>query len=570
MDVSNWLYLPYNQSLVSDLQKQAEISRPAAMALASQGIQEEEIDGFFNPRLSQLSDPYELPGTKSAADRLWQAVSSQERIVIHGDYDTDGITATVLLAEVLRATGGIVETFLPHRLEDGYGLTSQTVQKVCSNGRTLLVTVDCGITSIQAVARARSLGTDVIITDHHEAGDSIPAALAVVSNRLIGTPPDLQGLAGVGVAFKLAHAFIKMGRERRLGGFDTDLKEVLDLVALGTIADIVSLRRENRVLARAGLEQLSKQLRPGIRALCEITKLDHYIRSPDVAFRLAPRLNAAGRMSDASLALKLLSCDSIVKASQLAKSLDSENRKRQTFELDVLKNAEKQINDVYEPDRQAGMVVWGEDWHQGVLGIVASNLARNYNRPCIVLTRSRDGLLCGSGRSVKQVDLVKTLSEAEHLLTRYGGHPMAAGLSLQSGKIDAFRECFHNSILKVLSPEEMRPVLEVCGDVSFAEIETGYLNDMDRLEPFGEGNREPVFVTRGVHPANILTAGSEHSRGQLLDAENTVLDFIAFQRKPQDFPPPPWDIAFRGQINHFRGQSRPQLQILEVKQHGVE
>ncbi|MFW5997030.1 MAG: single-stranded-DNA-specific exonuclease RecJ [Lentisphaeria bacterium] len=568
MGVSQWIYSFHDPELVREIQDQTGLSRPAALALASEGVDKEELDGFLNPRLGMLSDPYTLPGVRKATARLWEAVSRQEHILIHGDYDADGITSTVLLAEILQDAGGVIETFLPNRLENGYGLTSDTVRKACSEHHSLLVTVDCGITSVDAVEFARSLGIDVIITDHHEPGESLPDALAVVNSRLGDTPAELRDLAGVGVAFKLAHAFIKMGREQGLGGFDTDLKEVLDLVALGTIADIVSLRHENRILVKAGLAQLSRQLRPGVRALCEITNINQDIRSPDIAFRLAPRLNAAGRMSDASLATELLSCDSIVEANRLAKSLDAENKKRQNFELEVLKNAEEQIKSLYDPDHHAGLIAWGEDWHQGVLGIVASSLTRSYNRPCIVLTRDRNGLLCGSGRSVKDVDLVRILSESEHLLTRYGGHPMAAGLALEPEKIDAFRESFHDSVRRTLPPEKMHPILDVCGEVFFEEIETGYLHDLPRLEPFGAGNQEPVFVATGVCPRNILPAGSCHSRGKVADSENNTMDFIAFQQSPDDFPSPPWDIAFRGQFNTFRGQNRPQLQIIEVRRHG--
>ena len=567
MESYRWIIADPDTAYIEEIMVAAGISRPSAMALASQGLEIEYVADFIKPKLANISDPYALPDNKRAAQRIWEAIQREERILIHGDYDADGITASVLLAEVLRENGASVDIFLPHRFDDGYGLTPKSVEKSCKNDYSLLITVDCGITGNQAVDAAQAKGVDVIVTDHHEPSEgTVPNALAVVNTRLNSTPSKLNALAGVGVAFKLCHAFIKLGRERNLGGFRTDLNEVLDLVALGTVADIVSLRGENRALVKAGLKQLSKQLRPGIRALCELTGTDNNIRSPDIAFRIAPRLNAAGRMSDASLAAELLKSQSIVEAHSLAESLNAKNIERQNLENEVLKNAQQQISELYDLEQHAGLVVADDDWHQGVLGIVASRLTRDLHRPCIVLGRDNEGLFCGSGRSVKQVNLVETLAETEHLLTRYGGHPMAAGLSLQEQKLPDFRKSFHESVHSVLPLSEMYASLEICGDVSLREIENGYLEDVVALEPFGEGNPEPAFVSRHVYPETFKPAGQKHTRGQVTDRENHTMDFIAFQQDPSLLPSPPWDIVFRAQINTYKGRNSPQLVILDVKQ----
>ncbi|MFW5893702.1 MAG: single-stranded-DNA-specific exonuclease RecJ, partial [Verrucomicrobiota bacterium] len=418
------------ESQVNELRDAGEVSRVAALALSRLGITASRVAAYLRPMLSQLSDPYQLPGVEKAAERLWEAIRRQERILVYGDYDTDGITATVLVAEVLSANGAHVDCYLPHRIDDGYGLTAEAVERVCTAEQTVLLTVDCGITCAAAVEAANARGMDVIITDHHEPHEAIPEALAVIDPKLPDAPPVVQSLAGVGVAFKLCHGFIKYGRRHDLGGQDTDLRQFLDLVALGTVADIVPLLDENRCLVTAGLDVLSQQIRPGIRALCEVTNLRERVRTTDITFRIAPRINAAGRLGNPDEAFQLLHARDTTEAYQLAAALDGRNRERQQVEAQVLAAAEEQIAEIADIEQCHTVVVCGEEWHKGVIGIVASRLVRKYNRPSIVLTRDSDGALCGSGRSLHNLNLVTLLGVCEVHLQRFGGHAMAAGLAL--------------------------------------------------------------------------------------------------------------------------------------------
>ena len=565
MEEYRWAIAAHNGERVRELQESASITRPTALVLATRGIGPAEAPDFLNPSLSNLVDPYELPGCEEAAARLWKAVRDGESILIHGDYDADGITAAVLVSKILSRNGAKVEAFLPHRIDDGYGLTAESIDKACTEKHSLLITVDCGITSYEAVEAARKQGIDVIITDHHEPGDREPVATAVIDPKLPGSHPRVKELAGVGVAFKLCHAFIKYGRQHRLGGFDTDLKEVLDLVALGTVADIVPLLDENRCLAKFGLQVLSRQHRPGIRALCELVGLNEAIRSTDIAYRIAPRLNAPGRMGDPMLSLHLLEAESMGEAVPLARALDNENKKRQQLEAETFERAEEQIRQNCNLAEDRAIVVWGDNWHQGVLGIVAARLTRRHHRPCIVLTRDNNGLLSGSGRSVTGVNLVDVLERSQEYLDRFGGHPMAAGLSLEPEYAGDFSKAFIANVRDVLSEEAMRPELEICGEISFRDVDEVFLEELHMLEPFGQGNPQPVFFTRGVTAERLLPAGTNHTRGALRDANGNFIDFIAFGRTPDTFPPPPWDVAHIPKMNTYGGRRTPQIQILDVR-----
>lgn len=550
---------------VHRLQNHASLTRPSALVLASRGFTTQSVDDFLRPALQDLVDPYTLRGTRRAAERLWQAIQNNETILIHGDYDTDGITATALLTKVLSRNGARTEAFLPHRIDDGYGLTAESIEKACREHHSLLITVDCGITSAAAVDTARRLDIDVIVTDHHEPAEQLPDATAVIDPKLPGTDPRIVELAGVGVAFKVCHAFIKYGREHGLGGFETDLREILDLVALGTVADIVPLLHENRCLVRHGLKVLSRQHRPGIRALCELVGLNDSITAQDIAFRIAPRINASGRIGDPMLSMDLLMADSMTDAHQLAKSLDEQNSNRQQLEGETFADAERQIAERCNLDDDRTIMVWGERWHQGVLGIVAARLTRSYHRPSIVLTYDANGLWCGSGRSVTGINLVGMLERCQEHLTRFGGHPMAAGLSFEPARLEAFRRAFEATVRTQLPASAMRPCIEVSGDVMLSEIDEIFLEELTLLEPFGQGNPEPVLATRHVVPHRVNVVGRGHTRGSLSDEAGNSLGFIFFNRLPETLPEPPWDVAYRPQMNRFNGAGRPQAIVVDLK-----
>ena len=382
LELPLWEVAEADDEKIRNLQESGALTRPLALALACRGIGPDGIADFLRPSLSHLKDPYSLPGAEDASARLWAAIAKGRQILIHGDYDTDGITASVLLSWCLRQNGARTECFLPHRIDDGYGLTPESVAKACREHNAILVTVDCGITSHDAIRHARDLGLEVIITDHHEPGATLPDANVIINPKLPGGPPELRDLAGVGVSFKLCHAFLKYGREHGLGGQTTDLRHGLDLVALGTVADIVPLLQENRCLVRHGLRILTAQQRPGVRALCEISGLGdaETIRAGDITFKLAPRINAAGRLGDPMDAMRLLEAQGMNDAMPLAQSLDNKNRDRQFLEEEALRQAEAQILSRVDLDTCRSIVVWDEAWPQGVIGIVASRLVRRYGR----------------------------------------------------------------------------------------------------------------------------------------------------------------------------------------------
>ncbi|MBP5638537.1 MAG: single-stranded-DNA-specific exonuclease RecJ [Victivallales bacterium] len=560
-----WELAENNEERVQALINEAGVTRPIGLVLDMRGIGPDKIRDFLNPTLSGISDPYLLPGTKEASARLWKAIHAGQRILIHGDYDTDGITASALVAWVLRRNGGNVECYLPHRIDDGYGLTVESITKTHADQCDLLLTVDCGITSYEAVALAKSKKLDLIITDHHTPGPEPLEALAVVDPKLPGAPVEIQELAGVGVAFKICHAFLKYGRENGFGGEDTDLREGLDLVALGTVADIVPLLHENRILVKHGLKILAGKQRPGIHALCEISGVNEELATGDITYRLAPRINATGRLGDPTDSLKLLEADNMVDATSLAKILDEQNRERQTIEEEVVQDAEAQIARRYNIDTTRSIVVWSDGWHQGVVGIVASRLTRKYHRPSVVLTRDPQGQFTGSARSIRRLNLVDLLGECSECLLRFGGHAMAAGLSLEESRLEEFCKCFDEAVQRVLGIESMKPIIPICGEVAFRELDDVFFLELEMLEPFGHGNPEPVFITHNVCPERKNNAGIKHTRGILRDSEGTRMQFIAFGRLPDSFPPPPWDVVYSPHINRFNGQAVPQLRILDVK-----
>ena len=565
MGAKNWkLSGKIDEIQVNAIRVKYSLPRPVALFFVSRGISEDQIAGFLNPRLSNLSDPYRFPGIKDACARLWQAISNREMILIHGDYDTDGITASALLALVLRQNGAIVNSFIPHRFDDGYGFTPESLDKAMEafGNCGVLVTVDCGITSCEAVDEAVKRGIDVIVTDHHEAGTELPKALAVINAKVYPDLEDLQLLSGAGAAFKLCHAFIKYGRENNLGGFQTHLEEVLDYVALGTVADIVPLLGENRVMVKFGIEVLRRQLRPGIRALIESSKIRSDLSPSDITFRMAPRINAAGRVGDANVALQLLESDQIVEAYNCASQLENFNRIRQEKEQEIYQEAKEQIERNLAWQSPYALLVAGRNWHQGVIGIVASRLARDYNRPTIVLT-IQDGDAYGSGRSIPNLNLVEVLSHTSDLLERYGGHPMAVGVGLKTEKIAPFFEAIDRQIRSILSSSDLESYVSYDGEVELRELNSGFFEMLDKLAPFGHSNPKPVFRFNELHVARCsAVGGGQHTRGTFRTREGDI-DFIAFNRSPNELYGRTVDVLATPQLNKHMDREIPQLSLVD-------
>jgi len=542
-------------------------SRPLALFFAARGINHSSADTFFQTPLQGLGDPYRIPGMKESAKRLWDAIRIKEKILIHGDYDTDGVTAAALLYWVLSENGADVSCFLPDRFDDGYGFTVDSLAKALAESNyKLIVTVDCGITSLETIAVAKTRGVDVIVTDHHEPKETLPDAFSVINPKIHPDLSDLQILAGVGISFKLCHAFIKYGRETLCLDEKFDLKDGLDLVALGTVADIVPLNGENRILVRNGLKVLSKQVRPGIRALCELAGLNADIKASDITYCLAPRLNAAGRLGNAKVAFDLLNTGNIIEAYRLAEQLEDFNRKRQSKEEAIITEANEHLKSKMDLKECCSILVSGSNWHQGVIGIVASRFAKEYNRPAIVFSINGDVAL-GSGRSVENVNLLDILAECKDLLDRFGGHPMAAGLCLRTENIPEFNKRFEQAVQNHTGKKLAIPRLDIDGEVDMSELNGDFFSLLEKLEPFGYCNSQPLFRINGLQPFKIAPAASSHSRGFLKDKRENILQFIAFNRNVGTLPSQSlWDVVASPQINKFRGESIPQLQILDLCQ----
>ncbi len=461
----------------------------------------EAMDVFLCPGLRHLMPPSAIPGLSDAAAALAEGLSRGKKLAVWGDYDVDGVTSTALMVDFLRRRGVTAGHYIPVRLEEGYGLSCAGLEKLAASGVGMVLTVDCGISAVEEARRARELGLDLIVTDHHLPGPELPEARAVANPKLGDCPG--SDLAGVGVAFFLACAL-----NRLLPGEALDMRQFLDLVATGTLADVVSLTGQNRILVKNGLLLLREAARPGFFALKEAA--GYYAKAPleatQVTFGLAPRINAAGRLGKADEALALLLAPDIETARPLAASLDAINTQRRQEETEISAQAMEQAQ------AQAGepaMVLYSPQWHQGVIGIVASRVVENHYRPALVITEDQ-GKLKGSGRSIPEVDLYEALSECSHLLLGFGGHRQAAGMSLAPENLDALRETFRAAVLKQLGPVMPTPTLRLDGEMPFSEVHQALLKELDLLGPFGCGNPEPVFCSPPVDVRNRRVFGANH------------------------------------------------------------
>jgi single-stranded-DNA-specific exonuclease len=504
------------------LAKELGIPAIVAQVLGQRGYDTPDAArAFLKPELSQLHEPASLPGITEAAERLVAAAHAGEPIVIYGDYDVDGITASAILWQALRLADANVRVYVPHRLEEGYGLNLEAVEKLAAEGARVLVTVDCGITGIAETARARELGLDVIITDHHEPDpDGLPPANFIVNPKLPDSPYPFRELSGAGIAMKLAWAIGQRlsQRDRVSEPFREFLVAATGLAALGTIADVVPLVGENHVLASFGLRALAGSKHPGIVALVEVAGLENKALDADhIGFMIGPRLNAAGRMGNAREAVELLTTAGPDAARTIAEELSRQNRRRQDIEKKILEEAQAQAAETFRPDRDAAIVLSGAGWHTGVIGIVASRIVERYYRPTILIGTA-DGHAQGSGRGIPGFHLFKALTACRAHLTNYGGHAMAAGVRLSEAAVPAFREAFLAHAAGVLGPEELTARLTVDAEATLADVSLETLRLFERMGPFGAGNPRAVFamqsVTLAAPPRRIGRQG-EHLMMQL-------------------------------------------------------
>lgn len=544
------------------LQLSAELGVPVVVAemLLRKGIYAPgEVDAFLNPRLKSLSDPMLLDEMQDAVERIDAALRRNERIVLYGDYDVDGVSSLAILHRVINAYGGRVDCFLPHRTEEGYGLSMAGIDRCLEDySPGLLIAVDCGTNSVAEVNRLRAASVDVIIIDHHEPEGPRPDCVARVNPKCGG--PEFRYLCSAGLAFKTAHALMK---SVPLPGFD--LRDVLDIVAMATLCDLVPLEAENRALVRAGLRQMERTCWPGIAALMEVASVRPPIRSADVGFRLGPRINAAGRLGTAQASLQLLLTNDPEEAAMLAGELDAQNRERQTVERAVVSDVEQWITAHYDADRDTTIVAGNRDWHTGVLGIVASRITRKHHRPTLVVGFDEQGEGRGSGRSIEGVSLVELLGKCADHLGNYGGHEMAAGLSVNEKDFSAFRANFEAAARTMVDEEMLVPRLRLDAELDLGDLGMSLIETQEMLEPFGMLNPQPVLYARAIAPtAEPRVLKEKHLRIEFPTGHRPVVA-IFFNGAEKPLPPPPWDVAFHVERNEWNGRVYPQIHVLDIR-----
>jgi single-stranded-DNA-specific exonuclease len=539
-----------------------------ARLLCQRGLGDPELaTRFLNPCLEHLHDPMGLADMAIAVDRIFAAIARREKIAIHGDYDVDGITSTVILRRALEMLGGDVIHFIPERLKDGYGLQPVAVERLQAEGVALIVSVDCGIRGADAARRARELGVDLIVTDHHEPDAELPPALAVINpKRRDCTYPD-KNLAGVGVALKLVQALLRRaGRENVLPGF-------IKVAAIGTLADVVPLVGENRVIAKLGLDLLTKgPHKVGLRALIDVCGLSgKTIDSFHISFMLAPRVNAAGRMSSPDIATRLfLASDEALgeEVRLLAQQLDGENVRRQEEEAEIVAAAKKIVTTDPDIGARTVLVVAGEGWHRGVIGIVASKLVDAFHRPAIVLS-VENGIAQGSCRSISGFDMLGALERCAHLLIRFGGHRQAAGLTLDASRLRELRAAVNDVADETLGPDDLMPRLHVDADLTFRRITGGVAAGVAALAPFGAGNPRPVFAARGVEIVDGPRKLKERHLKMALKQDGRIFRAVAWRAAERhEFlteHKAALDVAFSLEQNQYNGETYVELTLADLK-----
>jgi single-stranded-DNA-specific exonuclease len=578
-----WSVAPAQPALAAFLARELNISPLLGQCLLNRGFSEpERISRFMEPRLKHLADPFLIPQMAAAVERLNVARQREENIVIFGDYDVDGVTATALLTEVLRALGWKVDYYLPHRMEEGYGLSQSAVENCLKKlSMSLLIAVDCGSTAVNTIDWLKEHGIDVVVLDHHQISNPLPKAVALVNPQLAvapgrdsAPPPAEDGtanpltfreLCSVGLAFKLAHALVKRGRESGLpGAAEFDLRPYLDLVALGTIADLVPLLGENRIFVTSGLARLNQTRRPGLLALKEVAQIMGPVGGYEVGFQLAPRLNAAGRLENALEALHLLLARDLSEATPIAQRLDSQNRERQKIEQAMAEDVIGAVRARFDGTRDFVIVEGQLLWHVGVVGIVASRVLQEFYRPTIILGGDGDEWR-GSGRSIEGFDLAAALRQCDEFLVRHGGHAMAAGLSMQAEKLDAFRTRLNELARRILKPEQLQPTLSLDAEVRPGDLTYERLKELERLQQTGVGNPPVQLCMRDVthhRPLQRIGAEKRHAKLWITDGAATR-EAVIWGVGDGPLPVGRFDLAFTPQLSPFNGSYAIQLKVLD-------
>ncbi len=571
-----WTF-PRTELSVSDMEKikrlsdELTVSSVLAGILVKRGIDTfEKAKAFFRPSLEDLHDPFLMDGMDLAVERIVRAIANKEKLLVYGDYDVDGTNGAALLWTFLTSVHADVEYFIPDRIKDGYGLSVSGIERAKERGVQLLLSVDCGITALKPVERARELGLDVIICDHHEPGDIIPSAYAVLDPLKPTCNYPYKTLCGCSVAFKLIQA---LSQNATLHPFLEDggqsLDRYLDFVTLATTADIVNLTGENRVLVKLGLELLNTNPRPGVHALIETSGLRlGTITAGQIVFVLAPRINAVGRLGDATRAVELLTSDSFTVALERARVFEEENKNRRKIDEDTFIEAQEIVEKFLDLDNEGAIILHQETWHPGVIGIVASRLVERYYRPAIMMT-TVDGVAKGSARSVAGFDIYQALKRCEDKLVQFGGHKYAAGLTVEVDRLDEFKEAFNLVAKELLTEELLTPEIRIDAEIPLQEITPKFVRILSQFAPFGPGNMRPVFVARNVELYGTpRIVGRNHlkfkvrANGQVFDAIGfnlgSLMEKLLHGRKTVD-------LAFSLDEGEYAGETVPQLKIRDLK-----
>ncbi len=555
---------------ISEYSKKHSISNILATILLNRGIEtDEQINEYIKKSLESIHNPNGLPDMEKAAKRIVSAIENNEKITIYGDYDADGVTSTVLLYSFLRDNGADVDYYIPDRIQEGYGLNIKAINKISKTGTRLLITVDCGISSLGEIELAKAQKMDVIVTDHHTCKEKLPNALAVVNPKRPDSEYQFNALAGVGVAFKLALAITMQLKKNTKECFN----KYVEFAGIGTIADVVSLHGENRVIADRGIKLLANSQNYGIKALMEISGVaGKPVNSTTVAFMLSPRINAAGRMDSAGLAVELLLAQSEEKAYELAVKLDEKNKERQKIEQIMFREAVGLIQNDAKIQERKIIVLAKEGWHHGVIGIVASRITEMYYKPCILIAAEENGKGKGSGRSVDGINLFDALNSCEDILTQFGGHALAAGLSLNMSDFDAFYERINKYIIDNIKEEPIK-TLDIDCSVPASFITLQNAKQLEWLEPYGMDNEKPVFAMSGVKVVNAQTMGMDNKHLRLrVESGDKIIDAVGFsfgEYSKYLTTGRVIDIAFTLDINDFRGSENVQLILKDIKSSRV-
>ena len=555
-----WQIYDIDENKIEEISKTYNINKLLSTILVNRNIvSKKDINKFLKPTRNDFHDPFLILDMEKAVERIIQAINKQENVTIYGDYDVDGITSITVLKSYLQDRGLEVNTYIPNRLDEGYGLNNNAIDKIAKSGCELMITVDCGISAIDEIHYATSLGIETIVTDHHEPGEDIPKAIAVIDNKRKDSNYPFRELAGVGVVFKLIQAIsIKLGLP------EEEYLKYLDIVCIGTISDIVPLVDENRVITKLGLMLVKQTRNVGLRAILQVSGYSK-IDSNTISFGVAPRINACGRMGVAEEALNLFLSKNINQVNELARKLNEHNRVRQETEKDIFENAKKQIEEKHL-DENNTIVVAGENWHHGVIGIVSSKITEMYFKPSILLSFEEDGIGKGSGRSIPGFDLHDALMKCNDCIEKFGGHSMAIGITIKRENFDKLKDKLEEIAIEE-HIDEIVPVIKIDAKINLAEVNKEMVESLKELEPFGEGNKMPVFAFKNLKIDSIRALSEGKHLKLTLKDNNVIVNAIGFNmgELAEDYRiGDKIDVVGTLEINSFNGMDSIQINLKDI------